>query len=81
MPIHDSDLLNLSISQSDDGIAELRLTISFYKDVIHLLDEPLIALLGENNDADILLKNCQWINMEAFYGIARRDEFDYVEYL
>ena len=81
LPIHDSDLLNFSISQSDDGITELRLTISFYKDEIDLSDKQLVALLGEDNDADILLSNCHWVNLDAYYNIANRDQFDYVEYL
>jgi hypothetical protein len=81
LPIHDSDLLKLSITQSDDGMTELRLSVSFYKDEIDLLDNPLKALLGENNQADILFRNCYWVKMEAFYNTTRRDEFDYMEYL
>ncbi len=81
LPIHDSDLLNLNISQSDDGRTELRLTIAFYKDEIDISDKPLIALLGENNEADILFNNCHWVNLDAYYNITSRDEFDYVEYL
>lgn len=81
LPLHDSDLLNLSISQSDNGITELRLTIGFFKDEIDLLDRSLKALLTDDNQADILFRNCYWVNMEAFYNTTRRDEFDYMEYL
>ncbi|MBN1627813.1 MAG: hypothetical protein JW944_14940 [Deltaproteobacteria bacterium] len=81
LPIHDSDLLKLSISQNYNGAAELRLSIGFYKDEIDLLTKPLKSLLTDGNQADILFRNCYWVNMEAFFNITRRDEFDYMEYL
>lgn len=81
LPLHDSDLLNLSISQSDEGRTELRLTIGFFKDEIDLLNKPLKDLLTKGNQADILFRNCYWVNIDAFCNTTRRDQFDYIEFL
>ena len=79
LPIHDSDLLGINIFQSSQGLTHIKLGISFYSEELHLLDKRIIELLGQNNDADLLISNCSRIKFDGYYNTDALDLFDFVE--
>jgi hypothetical protein len=79
LPIHDSDLEEISSIQKDDGNVDLSIKIKLSADCLKEFQEYEIGQGNEVLLVRFLLKNCWWIDLHQFGNTTKKDEVDYVE--
>lgn len=77
LPIHDSDFLELSISQRETGEIDILLQIILYEDEYNDLCRYK-EMLGSKGKMCFLFKDCTSINYITYAGITQRDCIDYI---
>jgi len=81
LPFHDSDFLGLKISQQDDGVTDLTISIAFYEAEFEEIDTDFGSIIDSDGKASLLLQGCEEVSIRSYYTKEQRDEFDYIRIL
>ena len=75
IPFHDSDLVDLRVNQNDNGTVDLWFKIVFNTEE---LDNNILKHIQSDGVANLLFKDCRWINMNMICNRTKRDEIDFL---
>lgn len=81
LPFHDSDFLGLKITQQDDGVTDLTISVAFYEGEFEDIDSELSSIISSDGKASLLFQNCEEMSISSYYTRDQRDEFDYIRIL
>jgi hypothetical protein len=76
IPFHDSDLVDLKVNQHDNGTVDLWLKIIFNPEE---LDNNVLEQIQPDGTANLLFKDCRWLNMNMICNRTKRDEIDFLQ--
>lgn len=78
-PIHDSEILEIRISQDDCGETDLSLDIAFCKGEFEKLSDYSNVISVEGY-ATFIFTCCDWINVNTLCNRTQRDSVDFVDF-